>query len=219
MIARSAAPLRALAIALGVWFGLGCNHPPQAPATPGGSAPRSGATTMTLDGLLQRASSSDFTAYDPTAVIEAVNALIPLGKAGALAALDKFIAGRDLARDPHQGLFLVMRVLFDAAPHPPLRLGGSRLNPPDPATALPRFPILMVEDVPLMLVDAYELAGLPEQLSTHLDYYLQHGELIAPLRPAKVDRRAAFVQRFQQAYGVPPDRAEIDHIDAQLGRL
>ncbi|HEX3762702.1 MAG TPA: hypothetical protein VHW23_28600 [Kofleriaceae bacterium] len=174
---------------------------------------------MTLDDLLQHASSSDFTAYDPTAVIEAVNALIPLGKTGALAALDRFIAGCDLTRDPHQGLFLVMRVLFDAAPHPALRLGGSRLKPPDPAPVIPRFPILMVEDVPLMLVDAYELAGLPDQLSTHLDYYRQHGELIAPLRPAKVDRHAAFVQQFQQAYGVPPDRAELDHIDAQLGRL
>ncbi|HEX4418547.1 MAG TPA: hypothetical protein VH165_11635, partial [Kofleriaceae bacterium] len=140
---------------------------------------------MTLDDLLQRASGSDFTAYDPTAVIEAVNALIPLGKAGALAALDKFIAGCDLTRHPHEGLFLVMRVIFDANPHPPLRLGGSRLQPPDLATAIPRFPILMVEEVPLMLVDAYELAGLPEQLSTHLDYYRQHGQLVAPLRPAK----------------------------------
>jgi hypothetical protein len=177
---------------------------------------------MTIDDQLQRASSSDFAAFDPTSVIEAVNALIPLGKTGALAALDKFIAGQDLARDPHQGLFLVMRVLFDAAPHPPLRLGGSRLQPPDPATALPRFPIAMIDDVPLMLVDAYELGGLPEQLSTHLDYYREHGQLIAPLNPprtGKVDRHAAFLRAFQQAYGRPPEQADVAHIDAQLARL
>ena len=174
---------------------------------------------MNLDDLLQRASSSDFTAYDPTAVIEAVNALIPLGKDGALAALDKFIAGCDLERDPHQGLFLVLRVLFDAAPHPPLRLGSSRLPPPSSPAVIPRFPILMVDDVPLMLVDGYELGGLPEQLSTHLDYYRQHGALTAPLRPAKTDRQTAFVQAFRQAYGRGPDLAEHDHIDAQLERL
>ena len=57
--------------------------------------------------VLRRASRSDFASYDPRAVIDAVNALQPLGKEGALAAIGQFVGGVDLAADPHQGLFLV----------------------------------------------------------------------------------------------------------------
>jgi hypothetical protein len=173
-----------------------------------------------LDDLLERASGSDFTAYDPTAVIEAVNALFPLGKDGALKELERFIAGAKLDDDPHHGLFLVMRVLFDADPHPPLRLGGARLEPPAQASAVPRFPIMMVDDVPVMLIEGYTLGGLPEQLPTHIDYYRTQGKLRpAPLAPTPGDKRTAFAQAFQQAYGTPPDAQQSAHVDAQLARL
>src|SRR5512140_1886783 len=71
--ARRVRPGCSLVITLGVWLGFSCTHRPPEPAGTSTSAQRSGATTMTLDDLLQRASGSDFTAYDPTAVIEAVN--------------------------------------------------------------------------------------------------------------------------------------------------
>lgn len=176
---------------------------------------------MNLDELLQRASSSTFAIYDPGQVIEAVNALVPLGKDGALAAIDSFLAKQDLAKDPHQGLFLVVRVLFDADAHPPMRLGGSHPPPPQSPSALPRFPIALVDDVPLMLVQSYVLRGLPELVTAHVAYYRAHGTLrTAPLAPSPgPDRMAAYEALYQTAYGAPPSAAERAFVKAQLDRL
>ena len=176
---------------------------------------------MNLDNLLQRASSSEFATYDPGPVIEAVNALVPLGKERALAALDGFLARQDLAKDPHQGLFLVLRVAFDADPQPPMLLGGSRPPPPPSPSALPRFPIAIVDDVPLMLVSGYTLRGLAEPVTAHLAYYREHGTLrAAPLAPAKGrDRMAGFEAQYQAAYHAAPSDAEREHIRGQLARL
>jgi hypothetical protein len=176
---------------------------------------------MNLDHLLQRASSSDFATYDPGPVIEAVNALVPLGKDRALAALDAFLAKQDLAQDPHQGLFLVLRVLFDANPHPAMLLGGSRPPPPSSPVALPRFPILVLEDVPVMLVASYTLRGLAEPVTAHVTYYREHGTLrAAPLAPAEGrDRMAAYEAQYQAAYHTPPSDAERAFVRDQLARL
>jgi hypothetical protein len=176
---------------------------------------------MNLDDLLQRASSSAFDSYHPGAVIEAVNALVPLGKDGALAAIDGFLAKQDLTKDPHQGVFLVLRVLFEADPHPPMLLGGSRPPPPSPPSALPRFPILIVDDVPLMLVSGYTLRGLPEPVTAHVAYYRKQGALrAAPLAPrAGPDRMAGYVARYQTAYGAAPSEAERALVRGQLDRL
>lgn len=176
---------------------------------------------MSIDDLLARASSSDFAAYDPGALIAAVNALVPLGKDGALAALDGFVSRQDLAADPRQGLFLVLRVAFDADPHPPMRLGESVPAPPPNAAALPRFPILLVDDVPLLLVRGYVLRGRAERVTAHLDHYRQHGTLrTAPLAPAAgVDRAAAYEAAYQAAYGAAPSADERAFIASQLQRL
>ena len=176
---------------------------------------------MNLDDLLQRASNSAFETYDPGTVIEAVNALVPLGKAGALAALEAFLGKQDLAKDPHQGLFLVLRVLFEAAAHPPMRLGGSRPAPPSPSASLPRFPIMIVDDVPLMLVAGYTLRGLPEPVASHVTYYRKHGTLrAAPLAPSSgPDRMAAYARQYEAAYHAAPPAAERALVEAQLDRL
>jgi hypothetical protein len=188
-----------------------------APALPSGQ----GDPAMNLDQLLQRASSSDFASYDPGAVIDAVNALVPLGKDRALDALDQFLARQDLAQDPHQGLFLVLRVAFDAHPHPPMLLGGSRPPPPSAPDALPRFPIALVDDVPLMLVSGYTLRGLAEPVTAHVTYYRAHGTLrTAPLAPAAGrDRMAGYEAQYHAAYHAAPSDAERELVRAQLARL
>jgi hypothetical protein len=176
---------------------------------------------MNIDALLEPASSSSFATYDPSHVIAAVNALLPLGKDRALAALDAFVAGVDLAKEPRQGLFLVLRVLFEADAHPPMQLGGSRPPPPASASAIPRFPIAIIDDVPLMLVESYTLRGLPEPVTAHLDYYRVNGTLrAAPLAPkAGVDRMAAFEALYHRAYGTAPPALERAFVQAQLARL
>lgn len=112
---------------------------------------------------LDAAAHLDFAAYRPRLVVEAVNALWPLGREAALAALDAQLARHDPQADAQDGLLLVLRVLFEV-PDPPgyqpaLPLGGTvPLPPPDPRT-LPHFPLVLVDDWPLLLVTGFVLAG------------------------------------------------------------
>jgi hypothetical protein len=176
---------------------------------------------MDVDELLTRSSRSVFATYHPGHVIDAVNELVPRGTAGAIAALDAFIGRHDLSENPLHGIFLVLRVLFDADPHPPVRLGGSRPPPPRDPTALPRFPITIVEDVPLMLVASYTIRGVPELVTAHLDYYRLHGTVRpTPLTPNREpDRMEIYLDRYAAAYQAPPSPAEVEFVQAQLDRL
>ena len=196
--------------------------PPEAGvAVPAKQPAKQGDLPMNLDEVLQRTASSSFATYHPGQVIEAVNALVPLGKEGALAAIDGFLRKQDLASNPQQGLFLVLRVLFDADSHPSMLLGSSRPVAPRSPSALPRFPIMIVEDVPLMLVESYSLRGLPEPVTAHLAYYRAHGTLRAgPLEPSSgPDRMAAYEAMYRAAYGAAPSAAERAFVTAQLDRL
>jgi hypothetical protein len=180
---------------------------------------------MSLDDILERASSSDFAKYRPGPVVDAVNALHPLGKDGALAALDRFLAARDLDADPHQGLFLVLRVLFDvdADAHPPMRLGGSMPDTPPTPSSLPRFPIVLIDDLPILLISGYVLGGEPEPLSVHLDHYRQHGRLRArPLAPpvmAPAARMAKLEQLYRASYQRDLSGSEREFLQAQLATM
>lgn len=197
---------------------IGCSSPP--PPTAPKESPR-----MNLDDTLQRASGSDFAAYRPRPLIDAVNALVPLGKDGALAALEQFLGKRDLDADPHQGLFLVLRVLFevDAEAHPPMRLGSSMPGIPDRPSSLPRFPIVLVDDLPLLLVSGYDLGGDAEPVTVHLDHYRKHGTVRAgPLVPGPVPaaaRLAKLEQLYRDAYGRELSAPEREHIQAQLASV
>lgn len=180
---------------------------------------------MDIHAILDRASSSEFESYLPTTVIEAVNALQPLGKDRALDAIEAYLARADQESDRH-GLFLVMRVLFEvpAEPghHPPLRLGGSVPPPPADPTSLPLFPIALIGDIPLMLVSGYVLGGEPEPLAGHLAHFRAHGTIrTQPLRPVQPspDVLVGYEQAYQKAYGKPPSPREVAFIQEQLDRM
>lgn len=210
---------RSLAAALAFAAGASCMSPspPRADPVPvSRKDPR-----MNLDDLLQRAATTPFEAYDPGAVIEAVNALVPLGTEDALAAIDAYLAKQDLAKDPQHGLFLVLRVAFEAEPHPPVLLGGSSPPPPADAAKAPRFPIAILDDVPVLLVSGYTLRGLPEPVSAHVAYYRAHGRLrAAPLAPpAGGDRLGAYEALYRAAYGTEPPERERAFVAGQLTKL
>src|SRR5262249_41157779 len=64
--------------------------------------------------LIDRAPEFDGDRYDPLPVIQIVNALQPLGKEKALAALEEYLrVDSHYHSGARQGLFLVLRVLFD----------------------------------------------------------------------------------------------------------
>ncbi len=152
---------------------------------------------------VELASSMGYRDFRPRLLIDAVEELRPLGKEKALERIEA--AAR--ARPGDVGLFWVLRVLFDPPPGerlPDVRLGRPAIDPPADPDALPRFPIIVVDDVPLLVIRGYALAGKAEPLSAHIDWYRRHGRLReAPLRPsADADAvRDHLAEAWRAAYG------------------
>jgi hypothetical protein len=123
--------------------------------------------------------------FHPWHIIRAVNSLQPLGKAEAIAQIDEYLAGHHMTNS--RGLFWVLRVLFDmpgSMPFPPVRIGQPTIPPPRDPLTLPRFPIVIVRDVPLLVVRGYALGGLPESVREHVAFFSAHGEIRGgPLTP------------------------------------
>lgn len=126
--------------------------------------------------------------FDPGAIMTAVDALVMLGKARALAVIDEFLRVSSWLDDPgREGTFYVLRALFLQPPGgalPPMVVGGPTLQPPADPRKLPLFPLVFVDDLPLCLVDGWILGGEPESPEMHLKWYREHGEMrTQPLAP------------------------------------
>ena len=103
---------------------------------------------------LKRAADLQFRDYDAALVVAAVNELQPLGKEEALDRVEGFLSER-APEKPAYGLFWVLRVLFEApgdTGFPPVRIGTPTVPPPERTGSLPRFPIVLAADVPILAV-------------------------------------------------------------------
>src|SRR5262245_4777163 len=147
--------------------------------------------------------------FNPLPMIRAVNALHALGRERALAAIGEYLRISSDLNDPaREGMFLVLRTLFDAGPDasglPRMGVGApSPAEPKDPRTA-PRFPIVIAGDIPLLRVNGYALGGKPEPPEDHLAWFRAHGVLRpGPLRPT--DRPLETLDRLLAEHG--SDRA------------
>lgn len=157
---------------------------------------------------------------DPLPLIQAVNALQRLGKARALAVLDEYLRVSSWLDDPgREGTFLVMRTLFevpdDPGHLPPMFVGAPAPAAPADPRALPRFPLVIVEDVPFRVVYGYMLAGHPEQPEQHLEWFRRNGVIRErPLAPPA--EPLALVETLAGASGTPFLRAT--GLDDENGR-
>ena len=178
--------------------------------------------------------------YDPGPVIQAINALQPLGRERGTAALADYLQ----ARGPQHvydrgGLFAVLRVLYQppsASPpwpdlactprqrdlvsgpclRPPL-LGAPQPPPPEDLRSL-RFPFMVLGDVPLSLVSGYHLAGKAEPVGMHFDALssANTGWLEAQLQP----KSAGEIRYLFTHYGQWSANGEVGRgIEKQLSRL
>lgn len=176
---------------------------------------------------LTAAAKSNFDRYDPGAVIAAVNSLLPLGKEGALAAVEQHLASADRSADPQHGLFLVLRVLFDvpaAGHHPPLSIGIPESAEPADLDFLPHFPLVVVDDIPLLLITTFLIGGSAEPVEAKVKYYRENGVLRArpltppvPVDPAEILPRAAY--HYRRAYGRDPQPSQLKMLEEQLQRM
>jgi hypothetical protein len=85
-------------------------------------------------------------------------------------------------------MFLVLRTMFDVPDKPgygpEMWVGAPHPSAPPDKKLIPRFPVALEADIPLLLVHGYALAGEPQGPEEHVDYYRQHGRLRAhPLHP------------------------------------
>jgi hypothetical protein len=140
--------------------------------------------------------------YNPRPVIRAVNLLQPVGKERALAAVDEFlrVSFEYADHDAREGLFLVLRTLFQVPNVPTVFPDGSTPSPPgfmpplyglpapsgpDDKTLLPRFPIVIAGDVPFLITQWGGHSGPPQMPESHVAYFRKYGTLRAkPLMPS-----------------------------------
>jgi len=135
---------------------------------------------------------------DPARLIQAVNALQPLGKERALAVVDEYLRVSSFLDNPgREGVFLVMRALFDVpvTGMPPMLVGAPTRSLKAPAL-LPRFPLAIVGDVPLSLAGGYILMGEAEPPEQDVAWFRANGILrtkpLAPL-PDVIDAIDAYL--------------------------
>lgn len=131
--------------------------------------------------------------FEPQRLIAAVNALVPLGKDRALAAIDEYLRVSSPFEDHgREGVFLLDRALFDLPPSgvmPAMHVGAGRTIA-DPKR-VPRLPLVIIDDLPLEIDGPYELGGLPEPPEEDVAWFRAHGTLrkvpmVPPARPLEV---------------------------------
>jgi hypothetical protein len=158
--------------------------------------------------------------YDPGLVISAVNALLPLGKDAALGQVEAVKPD-----PPASGLFWVLRVLFevpDPPGFPPVILGTPVVPPPRDLARLPRYPIVIIRDVPLFVAGGYVLRGFPEPIDTHVAFYREHGTLRSqPLSPSgsRQEIEAELLEVLTNAYEREHRERSLAAVSAQLARF
>lgn len=145
-------------------------------------------------------------AFHPGRALEAIRALTALGKADGLPLLRRIADGH---RELESGLFAVIRalvVLPEGATLQPPMLGAPVPEPSD-ALHAPRYPLVLIADVPLVVVSGYMLGGQPEPLSMHLDALEALPWRTAPWQPAPADTVRAQLQAapWWEACGVQDD--------------
>jgi hypothetical protein len=143
--------------------------------------------------------------FDPRRLILAVNTLQPLGKDKALAALSEYLrvsGDTYLQENSPQRVFLILRALFDVPTDPghmpPMRVGAPHPSTPKDPKQIPRFPLAIVDDVPVMLVYGYSLGGAAAPPGDQVEYFREHCKLrdkplVPPDKPLDLYDRAVKV--------------------------
>ena len=157
--------------------------------------------------LLNAAAALELSTYRPGVVVAATNAMIPLGKEIALQHIESCLTNHNHLNEPAQGLLWVLRTLFDMPSHigrhPVLRLGGVAAEPKVPEE-MPRFPLALIDDCPLLMIRGYVLGGVAEPVEIQLEQYRAAGVIrTEPLVPVPSPDLVLkhFASNYQRAYG------------------
>ncbi len=132
--------------------------------------------------------------FSPIRLLRAVNALQALGREKALKALRAYERlSRSVSSEETQKYFIdeyrilpIAQILFDGAP--PYPLGGGDVAAPGPSW--PKFPLILVQELPFMIVSGYVLVGIPPEAGDYLAR-IQGSMRSQPLSPRVTPLEAA----------------------------
>ncbi|MEP6755186.1 MAG: hypothetical protein ABJA67_06780 [Chthonomonadales bacterium] len=102
--------------------------------------------------------------------------MIKVGKPVAVEALNEY---GGVYRGWGHEMFSLLRILFEVPKNtgamPPMMIGAPYPTPPEDPRKFPRWPIVMVDDLPFSVCPTYTLMGFPEHWTDHLKYFEKHG--------------------------------------------
>jgi hypothetical protein len=177
---------------------------------------------LVMKELLKKVLHTPVEAYDPAGVMAVVNMLIPLGKEKALEEITAALPANTLDA---VGAFWILRVLFELPPeefYPTVKIGRPDVPPPEASDIMPRFPIVIIRDIPFLAVKSYDLSGVPERVEGHINYFRQFGiirhlELSPPKQSSGIE--AEFLAVWESAYGEEYLREGTSTFKEQLNKL
>jgi hypothetical protein len=134
-----------------------------------------------LRGLLQQIDVlSESRGNDPLLYIQLVNSLQPLGKEKSLAVIAEYLRVSSPYLGNRNPLFILLRLLFkvpeDPGFMPRMMVGAPSVKEPEDRKLIPLFPVVLLDDIPLNLVIGYSIAGTPQPVEAHLDYFRMNGK-------------------------------------------
>jgi len=147
-------------------------------------------------------------------VVRMVNALQPLGKEKALAAVDeyfrvsirphRFYCEEALLEPPIWEIFALLRVLFEVPEDPgymPPIYWSIHPRPQEDQKLLPRYPFLLLDDIPFSLMTAAFPGKVQDTPEHNVGYFRRRGQYHVrskPLRPP--DNPLAVLRTFEESY-------------------
>lgn len=175
-----------------------------------------------MNELLNKVLHTPVEAYDPADVMAVVNMLIPLGKEKALEKITAVLPDNTLDA---VGAFWILRTLFELPPeefYPSVKIGRSDIPPPEASDIMPRFPIVIIRDIPFLVVRSYDLSGVPERVEGHINYFreygiIRHQELLLPKHANGIE--AEFLSLWESAYGDQYLREGTSNFKEQLNKV
>lgn len=203
--------------------------PPPAPQEPVPPPPPADPALAPLFTALDAVGPLDGHTFHPRRALDAIVALQALDVDARMPALHAWATSR--APDVPSGVFAVVRAALQipgrdqpatewpGALQPgylrPPALGGPTPPAPDDPTLLPRFPVFVLEDVPLVVVSGYTLRGKPEPLTMHLDGLAEASWRTEPFRPGNRGEVRYLLMHFGLWNGQGP---VIEMLEGQLKR-
>lgn len=165
--------------------------------------------------------------WNPSKLVDAVNSLHPLGQKEGLEVISEYLRVTD-GHEAQSGMFLVLRALHEV----PKETGSFPEivhwnRQPKKLELLPRFPLLIVDDVPLLFVVGFTINGAFPSIENELKYFRQNGVWRdKPLTPSNEtvkllrDLRSSEKWFFREARNEFRDLwAEINATDALIKQL